>query len=64
MNTTQKREVPHEFWEALLQVCNYLMRDYTFIDSIYGPTAHRADLRRSFDIVDNWLKEYLEEHGF
>ena len=64
MNTTQKREVPHEFWEALQLMREHLLRDDTFVDLIYGPRACRPDLRWSFDILDSWLKVYIEEHGF
>lgn len=64
MDNDWQRELPDEFWEALLQVRDYLMRDKTFTELIYGPTNRREDLRQSFDIVDNWLNVRIESCGF
>lgn len=59
MTDEETPELPREVLEALQQVRTCLLQDDAFVGFIYGPKGRRTDVRRFFDIVDNWLKTRL-----
>jgi hypothetical protein len=54
-----KYQLPKAFWVALLEVRNYWMLEGKFGDHIYHPDNSRSSLRRSFDLMDDYLSVAL-----
>ncbi|MBI3861097.1 MAG: hypothetical protein HY290_04295 [Planctomycetia bacterium] len=55
------RELPDEFWEALLQVRNYLFQDPAFQCFVCSHSYHRQPLASAFWVVDSWLDVMMTE---
>ena len=64
MKAEKRPELPPEFWESLLWVRNFLQQDPVFDYIMFGSPNRGNELRRAFDVLDCWLKEYIERCGF